>query len=175
MKNLKLKSTLVALILTFNLIAQTAPKGKKTLDVKENYAGEYTQEVTTGGLATVVVNALKKRVPKKLKKYGFEDITILKVGKVKVPTSLATKMSKAVGGNKAVGEAQLVLANTSSEIKRAVDKIYETETETDIDWKFQVNFIDNQTGKEFRIRLSSMSYAPKYIIRESTTEVNLRK
>ena len=29
MKNLKLTSTVIALILTFNLIAQTAPKGKK--------------------------------------------------------------------------------------------------------------------------------------------------
>lgn len=173
MKNLKLTSTVIALILTFNLIAQTAPKGKKTLEVKENYEGEYMQEVTKGDLSKVVIDAMTNRVPKKLKKYGFEDITILKIGKVKTPISLATKMSNSVGGNKGAGKAQLELAKTSGEIERAVDKMY-TE-ETDIDWKFQVNFTDNKTGKEFRVRLSTMSYAPKYIIKESATEVNLRE
>ena len=34
MKNLKLTSTLVTLILTFTLIAQTAPKGKKNFRSK---------------------------------------------------------------------------------------------------------------------------------------------
>ena len=131
------------------------------------------QEVTNGDLSKVVINAMKKRVPNKLKKYGFEDVTILKIGKVKTPISLATKMSDAVGGNKGVGKAQLELAKTPGEIERAVDKMY-TE-DTDIDWKFQVNFNDNKTGKEFRVRLSGMSYAPKYIIKESTTEVNLRE
>ncbi len=173
MKNLKITSTIVVLFLTFNLLAQVAPKGEKTLEVKEKYDGEYTQEVTKGGLSSVVLKALKKRVPKKLKKYGFESITILKIGKVKTPVSLATKMSNAVGGNRSVGEAQLELAKTSGEIKRAVDKMY-TE-DSDIDWKFQVNFTDNKTGKEFRVRLSSMSYKPKYIIKESAVEINFRE
>ncbi|MCG8763509.1 hypothetical protein G1K46_12360 [Tenacibaculum finnmarkense] len=173
MKNLKLTSTIVILFLTFNLIAQVAPKGKKTLEVKEKYEGEYTQKVTKGDLSNVVIKALEKRVPKKLKKYGFENITILKIGKVKTPVSLATKMSNTVGGNRGAGEAQLELAKTSGEIKQAVDKMYAKNS--DIDWKFQVNFTDNKTGKEFRVRLSTMSYKPKYIIKESAIEVNLRE
>lgn len=173
MKNLKLTTTIIALILSFNLIAQTAPKGKKTLEVKENYVGEYTQEVSTEDLSNVVITALEKRVPKKLKKYGFESITILKIGKVKTPVSLATKMSNTVGGNKGAGKAELDLARSSGEIERAVDKMY-TE-DSDIDWKFQVNFTDNITGKKFKVRLSTMSYNPKYIIKESTVAVNLRE
>ena len=173
MKNLKLTSTVIALILTFNLIAQTAPKGKKSLKVKENYEGEYMQKVTQGELSKVVIDALTNRVPKKLKKYGFEDITIIEIGQVKTPTSFATKMSNAAGGNRAAGKAQLEFAETQGEIERAVDKM--NEKDTDIDWKFQVNFTDNKTGKEFKIRLSTMSYAPKYIIKESTTDVNLRE
>ena len=82
-------------------------------------------------------------------------------------------MSNAVGGNKGAGKAQLRLAKTSREMERALDKI--NSVNADIDWKFQVNFNDNKTGKEFRVRLSRMFYAPKYIIKESTTVVNLRE
>ena len=42
-------------------------------------------------------------------------------------------------------------------------KIYEEEP--DIDWKFQVNFTDNATGNDFKVRLS-MTYAPKYILKK---------
>ncbi|MBO6881446.1 hypothetical protein [Winogradskyella sp.] len=171
MKKINVLLILLATI-TINLSAQEAPtSGKKILDVKESHEGEYMQKVTKGDLSTNVVNALKKRLPKKLKKYGFEDITITEVGKVLTPVSTATKMSKSVGGNKGAGDAQLQEAETSSEIKTAVDKKYKENV--DNDWKFQVNFIDNTTKKEFKVRLS-LSYNPQYIIKESELIVDLR-
>ncbi|WP_298326211.1 hypothetical protein [uncultured Dokdonia sp.] len=154
--------------------AQEAPRsGKKVLDVKESYEGEYMQNVTKGDLSTAVVNALEKRVPKKLQKYGFEKIEITKIGKVKTPTSTTRKMSDAVGGNRGAGKAQLEVAKTSKQIETAVDKIYAENV--DNDWKLQVNFIDLKTQKEFRVRLSIMSYNPKYIIKESDLVKDLRK
>jgi len=168
----KLKTLIILLGLSFNVIAQVAPIGKKTLKVKESYEGEYMQKMIdhpSGALE----NHMRKSIPKKLKKYGFNDITIIELGMVRVPVSTATKMSKAVGGNKGAGKAQLKLAKTHSEIERAVDKMYEKDV--DNDWKFQVNFIDNNTKEEYRVRLSMMSKAPKYIIKRSDKIVNLRE
>lgn len=154
--------------------AQEAPTtGKKVLEVKEIYEGEYMQKVTKGDLSNTVINALKKRVPSKLKKYGFEDIKIIEIGKVKTPVSLASKMSNAAGGNEAVGKSQLELAKTSTEINSAVNKIHEEDY--DIDWKFQVNFIDINTNKEYKVRLNQISYNPKYIIKENKIIIDLRK
>ncbi len=162
----------LALITVVN--AQEAPtSGKKVLDVKESYEGEYMQNVTKGDLSTPVMNALKKRVPKKLKKYGFEEIKIIKIGKVKSPISVATKMSDAVGGNRGAGKAQLQTAKTTSQIEAAVDKMYAEDV--DNDWKLQVNFIDVKTQKEYRVRLNLMSYNPKYIIKESDVIIDLRE
>ncbi len=165
--------TLLSVFLLANInYSQVAPtSGKKTLEVKETYKGEYMQKVTNGGLSSVVISAMKKRIPKKLKKYGFNDITITEVGKVNTPVSKATKMSNLAGGNEGAGKAQLQVAKTSNQINAAVDRIY-TE-ESDNDWKFQVNFIDNETKEEFKVRLN-MSYNPKYIIKKTDTIINLR-
>ena len=140
---------------------QIAPSGKKTLSVEEKFPGEYSQEVSKNGLSSNVIEAMKSRLPKKLEKYGFTDITISEVGQVPVPESLATKMGNIAGNS---GEAQLEVAQTTGEIQRAVDKMYEEPA--DIDWKFQVNFIDNVSGNMFKLRLN-LSYNPQYIIRES--------
>lgn len=170
------KSIIAALVLasTFGLNAQVAPTtGEKVLEVKETYLGEYLQSIDTTSFSPAVVNAIKERVPKKLIKYGFTDIKVLKVGKVKAPISTATKMSNFVGGNKGVGSAMLSQATTYSEMVRAVDKMYEQET--DGDWKMQVIFLDNLTGKEFKLKIAMMGYTPQYIIKESDLVKDLRK
>ena len=82
-------------------------------------------------------------------------------------------MSNAAGGNEAVGKSQLELAKTSTEINSAVNKIHEEDY--DIDWKFQVNFIDINTNKEYKVRLNQISYNPKYIIKENKIIIDLRK
>nr|WP_315160612.1 hypothetical protein [uncultured Flavobacterium sp.] len=173
MKNSKTIITILALALKFTLTAQIAPTtGEKVLEVKETYEGEYLQSIDTTSFSPAVVNAIKDRIPKKLIKYGFTDIKILKVGKVKAPISTSTKMSNLVS-NKSVGNAMLSQATTYSEMVRAVDKMYEKET--DMDWKMQVVFLDNLTGKEFKLKIAMMSYAPQYIIKESDLVKDLRK
>jgi hypothetical protein len=174
MKNSKSIITALVFVSTFGLNAQVAPTtGEKVLEVKETYLGEYLQSIDTLSFSSVVVNAIKVRVPKKLIKYGFTDIKILKVGKVKAPISTATKMSNLAGGNKAMGNLMLSQAKTYSEIVSAIDKIYEKEY--DGDWKMQVIFLDNLTGKEFKVKIAMMSYEPKYIIKESDLIKDLRK
>ncbi|MCD0474728.1 hypothetical protein LPB87_10035 [Flavobacterium sp. EDS] len=174
MRNLKGIITVLVLTSTFGLNAQVAPTtGEKVLKVKETYLGEYLQSIDTTSFSSVVVNAIKERVPKKLIKYGFTDIKILKVGRVNAPISTATKMSNFVGGNEAVGKDMLKQAKSYSEIVRAIDKMYEPKA--DIDWKMQVIILDNLTHKEFKIKIASMTYAPQYIIKESDLVLDLRK
>lgn len=172
MKKIRLVLLVLAVLLASNVRAQTPPKGKKNLKVKESYKGEYMQKVFEGDLSKVVLKAMRKRIPKKLRKYGFEDITITDIGKVLVPVSFTTKLGKIAGGNKEVGRAQLELAKTSGEIKNAVNKMYQKDI--DGDWKFQVNIIDNLTNEVYKIRLN-LSYNPKYIIKESDEVVNFRE
>lgn len=171
MKSLKL--ILFFLTLTpLTSFSQIAPKGKKTLQVTEKYKGEYMQRVfQSKHLSNNVINVMKKRLPKKLQKYGFNDITITEVGQVLVPISTTTKMGNLVS-NKSIGQAQLQQAKTVGQIERAVDKMYEEEI--DGDWKFQVNILDNITNKVFKIRLS-LTYKPKYIIKESDDVIDYRK
>ncbi|GFD83819.1 hypothetical protein KUL118_66810 [Tenacibaculum sp. KUL118] len=172
MKKIKVVMLVVVLLLSFNVNAQKAPVGKKTLEVKESYKGEYMQNVTSGDLSNAVLKAMKKRVPKKLKKYGFENITITEIGKVLKPVSITSKMGAIVGGNKELGRAQLEVAKTKGQIESAVDKMYSKDV--DNDWKFQVNLIDNKTNKIYKIRLS-LGYNPKYIIKESKELINFRE
>ncbi|RRG24815.1 hypothetical protein DWB61_02055 [Ancylomarina euxinus] len=74
--------------MSFNSTAQVAPVGKKTLEVKETFTNEYLKEITNIGLSSAVINALNKRVPKKLEKYGFSNIAIEEIGKVNGVTNL---------------------------------------------------------------------------------------
>ncbi|MGV3696315.1 hypothetical protein [Flavobacterium sp.] len=172
----KIKTLLIALILGTNAItAQVAPTtGEKQLEVKEDHPGEYLQTVKTEGLSDVVIKAMKDRLPKKLQQYGFTDITILEVGQVPVPMGWASKMGK-LTSNKSKGQAMLTNAKSYSEIKRAVDKMYEPEDNDGVDWKFQVNFTDNLTGKLFKVRINMMTYKPQYIIKESDLVKDMAK
>jgi hypothetical protein len=167
MIRLKTVITTLALILTINLTAQEVPtSGKKIIEVKESHQGEYLQTVTNEDFTEVVINAIKSRMPKKLSKYGFNDITITEIGKVPVPEGWASKLAN-LTSNKSVGESMLKTATTYNEICAAVDKMYEPEDTDNVDWKFQVNFIDNTTKERYKLRINMLTYKPLYIIKKS--------
>lgn len=67
---------------TITIYSQTPPKGSKELKVEEKIEGEYSLNVTDKGLSPAILTALNKRVPGKLKKYGFNDIKIEEIGKI---------------------------------------------------------------------------------------------
>ncbi|WCC46204.1 MULTISPECIES: hypothetical protein [Tenacibaculum] len=164
---MKLKTlTIVFTILITTIInAQVVPKnGKKIIPVKEKHLGEYLQKIKKS-LSKETENNFKKIATKKLIKYGFTDITITEVGEVAVPEGWATKMGSLVS-NKSLGQSQLETAKTYNEIVNAVNKMYEPEDEDGVDWKFQINFIDNISGNLFKLRVSNFR-SPKYIIKES--------
>ena len=79
--------------------------------MKEKHEGEYLQTVIQGGISDVVINAMRNRMPKKLLKYGFTDITIIEVGKVPVPEGWATKLGSLVS-NKSLGKSMMETATT---------------------------------------------------------------
>jgi hypothetical protein len=167
MTNLKTTIAILGLILTFNLTAQVAPTtGRKVLEVKEDHEGEYLQTVNQSGFSDVVIKAMKKRLPKKLSKFGFTNISIIEVGQVPVPEGWATKLGK-LNSNKSTGEAMMLSATTYSQMTAAVNKMYEPEDTDGVDWRFQVNFMDNISDKMFKVRINMMWYKPLYIIKES--------
>ena len=129
MKKIFLALIIGCVILPSNIKAQNAPKnGKKILEVKESYPGEYIEEIIPGELDEVLVGRMKTNVIKKSVKYGFDNITVLDVGQVYYPS----------------GE----------------------EVTSDLDWKFQANIIDNNSGDFYKIRISLLGHSPKYIIKE---------
>ena len=125
---------------------------------------QYLQKIKNS-LSQETVNNFKEIATKKLIKYGFTDITITEVGQVPVPEGCATKMGSLVS-NESLGKSQLEIAKTNNEIINAVNKMYEPEDEDGVDWKFQINFIDNISGNFFKLRVSNFR-SPKYIIKES--------
>lgn len=164
-----MKKIITISIFLFALSAnsQTAPTtGQKILEVKESHEGEYLQSINQNGFSSVVIEAIKQKIPKKLIKYGFTDITIIEIGQVPVPEGWATKLANNTS-NKAVGKSMLREAKTYNEIVSAVDKMYTPEDNDGVDWKFQVNFIDNSTKELYKIRINMMTYNPQYIIKKS--------
>lgn len=176
MKNLKKIIVIVfCVLLTSNLVAQIAPtSGKKTLEVKENHEGEYLQTVRRGNISDVVINAITNRVPKKLLNYGFTNITVIEVGQVPIPEGWATKLGN-LTSNKTTGRAMMSNAKTYSQMVAAADKMYEPEDNDGVDWKFQVNFIDNDSKEKFKLRINMMTYNPMYLIKESDLVKDLSK
>ncbi len=87
--------TLLTSLLFINLIfSQVSPTtGKKTLEVKETYEGEYFEEVKQGDLPTATIEAMKTKFPKAFIKYGFNDITIKEVGQVNYPSQTSSSNS----------------------------------------------------------------------------------
>jgi hypothetical protein len=162
------------LLIAFNINAQKVPtSGKKTIPVKESRIGEYLQ-ILKKNIPQAIVENCKKTVTRKLKKYGFTDITITGVGQVLVPEEWPTRLDKLAENNRALGEAQLSVANTTAEITAAVNKMYQADDNDEVDKNFQVNFVNNKTGKSFKLRVSFFK-SPKYIIKESDLIDNIRE
>lgn len=173
MNKLKRIAMLLVLSNAINLSAQIAPTtGEKVLEIKESHQGEYLQTVIQQGISDAVIRAITERIPKKLAKYGFTDITITEVGKVPVPEGWATKMGQ-ITSNKSVGQSMLGQAKTYNEMVIAVNKMYQPEDNDGVDWKFQVNIMDNVTKEIFKIRINMMSYNPQYIIKQSDLIKNI--
>jgi hypothetical protein len=79
---MKITIAIVGLLLTFNTFSQVAPVGKKTLKVKQTINEEYFKSLTIEGLGKALIDVMEKKLPSKLKKYGFSDVTIEEFGKV---------------------------------------------------------------------------------------------
>ncbi|WP_010523154.1 hypothetical protein [Aquimarina agarivorans] len=84
----KIITLLTSLLFVNSIYSQIAPTtGKKILEVKESYDGEYFEKVKQGDLPSTTIEAMKKKFPKTFIKYGFTDITIKEVGKVDFPST----------------------------------------------------------------------------------------
>lgn len=152
-------------LFTLSVNGQTVPtNGKKTIQVKESFEGEYNQEVREVFYPAPYKQHMK-RLPKKLKKYGFTNVVVTKLGEVRVTDGWANKLSKLAGGNDGVGRAKLAMATTASEISSAVDQIFTADPPPT---KFQANFTSDQGT--FKVRLSTF-VGVKYIIKESNIAV----
>ena len=146
-----MKKAILILVLGFglNAVAQTAPtNGKKTLTVNEKYENEYSLEVFKS-MYEAPYNYHMKKLPAKLAKYGFTNVTITALGSVQ---PVANKKGD-------VGLAIAKLQNGAT-----ISGAYSTAVnEVDMS-QFQVNFTSDQGT--FKDRLSSTATKLKYIIKE---------
>lgn len=146
-----MKKVIIILIFSFglNVVAQTAPtNGKKTLTVNEKYENEYSLEVFKS-MYEAPYNYHMKKLPAKLAKYGFTNVTITALGSVQ---PVANKKGD-------VGLAIAKLQNGAT-----ISGAYSTAVnEVDMS-QFQVNFTSDQGT--FKVRLSSTATKLKYIIKE---------
>lgn len=146
-----MKKLVYILILSLGVTAygQVAPtQGKKVLKVTNKFENEYSLKVFKSMYAAPY-NYHMKRLPKKLEKYGFTNVTITALGSVQ---PVANKK-----GSLSLGIAYI---QSGSTISTAVNKVV-----NDVDKsEFQVNFTSDQGT--FKIRLSSTATGIKYIIKE---------
>ena len=146
-----MKKLLYILIFSFGLtaIAQVAPtNGKKTLSVDEKFENEYSLEVFKS-MYEAPYNYHMKKLPAKLAKYGFTNVTITALGSVQPVANKKGDVSLAI--------AKLQNGATiSGAISTAVNEVDMSE--------FQVNFTSDQGT--FKVRLSSTATKLKYIIKE---------
>ena len=162
MKTIKIIFTTYTLLIAFNINAQEVPtNGRKTIEVKESFVGEYNQ-IVRDVFSTLPKKQHLKKLPKKLAKYGFTNVVITEVGRVEVIDGWANKLSKAAGGNKSVGRAKLTMATTYSEMRGAVNQIHNGPKRGAT--KFQANFTCDQGT--FKVRMSTFG-GLKYIIKIS--------
>ena len=153
---------LVAVLAFITINAQEVPtNGRKTIEVKESFVGEYNQEVSDN-FSPLAKERYVKKLPKKLSKYGFTNVVVTEFGSVRVVDGWANKLSNLAGSNESIGRAQLEIAKTGSEIRRAVDKIYSGAKPAPT--KFQANFTCDQGT--FKVRMSTFG-GLKYIIKNS--------
>ena len=146
-----MKKLLYILIFSFGLtsMAQVAPtNGKKTLSVNEKYDNEYSLEVFKS-MFEAPYNYHMKKLPAKLAKYGFTNVTITALGSVQ---PVANKKGD-------VGLAIAKLQNGAT-----ISGAYSTAVnEVDMS-QFQVNFTSDQGT--FKVRLSSTATKLRYIIKQ---------
>lgn len=144
-----MKKLLYTLIFAFGVSAygQVAPTGgKKVLKVTNKYENEYGLQVFKS-MYEAPYNYHMKKLPKKLEKYGFTNVTITALGSVQ---PVANKK-----GDLGLGLAYLRSGSTiDTAVKKALDEVDMSE--------FQVNFTSDQG--EFKVRLSSTATGIKYII-----------
>tara|TARA_R110002126_G_scaffold50551_4_gene139222 strand:- start:6186 stop:6626 length:441 start_codon:yes stop_codon:yes gene_type:complete len=145
-----MKKLIYILIFSFGLtaVAQVAPTtGKKTLSVDEKFENEYSLEVFKS-MYEAPYNYHMKKLPAKLAKYGFTNVTITALGSVQ---PVANKK-----GDVGLAIAKLQNGATiSGAISTAVNEVDMSE--------FQVNFTSDQGT--FKVRLSSTATKLKYIIK----------
>mgnify|MGYP003638471789 FL=1 len=145
-----MKKLIYILIFSFGLtaVAQVAPtNGKKTLSVDEKFENEYSLEVFKS-MYEAPYNYHMKKLPAKLAKYGFTNVTITALGSVQ---PVANKK-----GDVGLAIAKLQNGATiSGAISTAVNEVDMSE--------FQVNFTSDQGT--FKVRLSSTATKLKYIIK----------
>ena len=146
-----MKKLLYILIFSFGLtsMAQVAPtNGKKTLSVNEKYDNEYSLEVFKS-MFEAPYNYHMKKLPAKLAKYGFTNVTITALGSVQ---PVANKK-----GDVGLAIAKLQNGATiSGAISTAVNEVDMSQ--------FQVNFTSDQGT--FKVRLSSTATKLRYIIKQ---------
>ena len=145
-----MKKLIYILIFSFGLttVAQVAPTtGKKVLEVTNKFDNEYSLEVFKSMYAAPYEYHMNK-LPKKLAKYGFTNVTITDLGSVQ---PVANKK-----GDVGLAIAKLQNGATiSGAISTAVNEVNMSE--------FQVNFTSDQGT--FKVRLSSTATRLKYIIK----------
>lgn len=145
-----MKKLVYILILSIGVsgYSQVAPtSGKKVLPVTNKYENEYQLEVFKSFYKAPYEYHMK-RLPKKLQKYGFTNVTITALGSVQpVPNKKGD-----------VGLA-IAYARLGANVETVVGKLDEVSMS-----KFQVNFTSDQGF--FKVRLSSTATGIKYIIKE---------
>lgn len=129
--------------------SQVAPtSGKKVLSVSNKYENEYRLEVFKSFYKAPYEYHMK-RLPKKLQKYGFTNVTITALGSVQ---PVANKK-----GSLSLG---LAYVQSGATVNTAINKVV-----NDVDKsEFQVNFTSDQGF--FKVRLSSTATGIKYIIKQ---------
>lgn len=144
-----MKKLLYILIFAFGVstYGQVAPTGgKKVLKVTNKYENEYDLQIFKS-MYEAPYNYHMKKLPNKLEKYGFTNVTITALGSVQ---PVANKK-----GDLGLGLAYLRSGSTiDTAVSKALDEVNMSE--------FQVNFTSDQG--EFKVRLSSTATGVKYII-----------
>ena len=159
------------LVLALALVATTSSaqvvptNGKRVIKVKESHGGEYMQAIRKYGMPKETKESFKTMVTKKLKRYGFNNITITEVGMVDAPSGLAAKLASYTS-NERIGQSMLSSSTNLSQARVAVTKMGQSNDVDGTTTMFQVNFIDNNTGQLLKLRVSGFR-APRYIIKES--------
>ena len=168
MKNL---ITFALVLLTLTVNSQQVPQnGRRTIKVKQRFQGEYNQKVR-GFFHDNVEAKFSKKIEKKLKKYGFTNVTVVAIGSVTSTDAWYNKLANiAPLSNKDRGIILLNQANTVGGMVRAVD-VYITPDSNTGPIRYQANFTSDQGS--FKLRINMLG-GIKYLIKESNIQVSIQ-